>query len=153
MIFVGRILVVPSTTDAVVSAGAPVIDVEVTMGGPPILVQFTIDTGAEVTVLSPDDARDVMGVEYEYLDSRLAPRRIGVRGFGGVRPGVPLEAHLTFRYLDAEYQISQPIVVAPPSADRIAQQPFPSLLGRDFLRHFRFELVYGDAPQVLLETL
>ena len=29
----------------------------------------------------------------------------------------------------------------------------PSVLGRDFLRHFRLELLCGDARRVILETL
>ena len=153
MRFPGSILADPPVQAGIVSAGAPAIEVEVTIGGPTALVRFAIDTGADVTVLSPDDARSVMGVEYEFLDFRSDPRRLGVRGFAGERAAIPLEARLTLRSLDAEYSIVQPIVIAPPMADRIAPRPLPSLLGRDFLRHFRLELAYGDSPNVLLETL
>ena len=44
-------------------------------------------------------------------------------------------------------------IVIPPSTDRIVPRSLPSLIGRDVLRPFRLELSYGDAPQVLLETL
>lgn len=153
MRFAGRILADPQADAGIFSAGAPAIEVEVTIAGRSALVQFEIDTGADVTVLGAEDARNVIGVEYEYLDFRSDPRRIGVRGFGGQRVGVALQARLTLRGDDGDYAVEQPIVFAPPPADRIAPRSLPSLLGRDVLRHFRLELMYGEAPSVLLETL
>lgn len=153
MKFPGTVLAPGPQPAGIVSAGAPAIEIQVGVGGRSTLVRFDIDTGAAVTVLTADDASTLLGVEYELLDFRSDPRRIGVRGFTGENIAIAYEARLTLRNADAEYSIDLPILIAPPAADRIAAEPLPSLLGRDVLRHFRLELNYGAAPQVLLETL
>lgn len=153
MIFQGTFLSEPALPHGIVSAGAPAIDILVEAERRRAPLRFSIDTGAAVTVLSPDHASALIGVEYELLDFRSDPRRIAISTYGGVQIGVTRDVRLTFSNGNAEVDIDQPIVIAPPPEDRIAPRPLPSLLGRDVLRHFRLEVIYGESPSVLLETL
>ena len=103
-------------------------------------------------MLSDSDASRLLGDEQRLLQYRADAQRIGLRGLTGLTTGTVLEARLTLRSEEGQYSLNQPIVIPPPQ-DRTALSPLPSLLGRDMLRHVRLELVYGDAPSVLLETL
>lgn len=153
MRFRGTFLREPSLPGGIVSAGEPAIDILVEAGVRRALIRFNIDTGATVTILSPDEAAALLGVEYELLDFRSDPRRIAINTYGGVQVGVARDARLTFSSDNADVDIHIPIAIPPPPDDRIAPRPLPSLLGRDVLRHFRLELTYGETPSVLLETI
>ena len=104
MIIQGTLLSEPSLSGGIVSAGAPAIDILVETGGRQALFRFSIDTGAAATILSPDDARGLLGVEYELLDFRSDPRRIVISSYGGVQVGVTRDARLTLSGVDARNQ-------------------------------------------------
>lgn len=152
MKFHGVVRATGSGVPGMESGGAPAIDIQVEILGRVAQVQFEIDTGAAVTVLSDGDASRLLGVEHRLLDFHADAQRIGLQGLAGLTAGNMLEARLTLSTDEGQLRLVQPIVIPPPT-DRIAPRSLPSLLGRDVLRHFRFELSYGDAPSVLLETL
>ncbi len=57
---------------------------------------------------------------------------------------------------DELWRVDLPVLIAEPQPvlpSDAGNWGLPSLLGRDFLRHFRLELTYGDSPSVLLDTL
>ena len=152
MRFHGEFRALGAGAPGVESVAAPTIVIQVELLGRSAAVDFDIDTGSTVTVLSESDASRLLGVEHRLLQFRADTQRIGLRGLAGLTSGTVLEARLTLGSEESQYSLSQQIVIPPP-ADRIAPQPFPSLLGRDVLRHFRLELTYGETPSVLLETL
>ena len=57
---------------------------------------------------------------------------------------------------DEMYRIDMPILIACPTPVNPGDHGnwrLPSLLGRDFLRHFRLELLCGEQRRVTLESL
>ena len=152
MKFRGVVRAAGNSAPGIESVGAPAINIQVEIFGRSAAIQFDIDTGSAVTVLNDHDASRLLGTEHELLEFHADAQRIGLRGLTGPTAGTALEARLTLHGDEGQYSLSQRIVIMPP-ADRVALRPLPSLLGRDFLRHFRLELIYGDVPQVLLETL
>lgn len=152
MRFRGEFRAVKAGAPGVESVAAPTIVIHVELLGRSAAIEFDVDTGSTVTVLSDSDASRLLGDEHRLLQYRADAQRIGLRGLTGLTTGTVLEARLTLRSEEGQYSLNQPIVIPPPQ-DRTALSPLPSLLGRDMLRHVRLELVYGDAPSVLLETL
>ena len=78
----------------------------------------------------------------------------------GVGVGVDRVVHdatLTLRSVEDEtYPMEMPILIARPALAEPGDHGnwrLPSLLGRDFLRHFRFELLCGERREAALETL
>ena len=126
---------------SIVSGGAPLIAVRVTLSDRSEEIAFLIDTGADATVLHPADAHSILGNELHRIDFDRVVR----------------DATLTLRSEDRRlHPIEMPILIARP----IPSEPgdhgnwrLPSLLGRDFLRHFRLELLCSDLRRVALETL
>lgn len=143
---------------SIVSGGAARITIDVSVfGRAPTAIDFQIDTGADVTVISPDDALVMLGSSYMTLDFSRDARSVSAIGVGGLARRVVRDATLQLRSTTAErWWLNLPVLIAEPrprgTAD-IGNWGLPSLLGRDFLRHFRLELIYGDTPQVLLKTL
>ena len=152
MKFHGVVRAAGNGAPGVETVGAPAITVQVEVLGRSTAVQFDIDTGSAVTILSDADASRLLGVEHGLLEFHADAQRIGLRGLAGLTAGNMLEARLTLRGDEGRYSLSQRIVIAPP-VSRFAPRPLPSLLGRDVLRHFRLELIYGEAPSVLLKRL
>ena len=142
---------------AIVSGGEALIEVIVAMEGQQRAIPFMIDTGADVTVLSADDSLAVLGSEAFGLDFARDPRRLQIQGIGGGAQYVVRDATMTLRSREGEsYSLAMPILIAEPAPPRLAEpgppQP-PSVLGRDFLRHFHLELRCGDQRRARLETL
>ena len=57
---------------------------------------------------------------------------------------------------DEMYRIAMPILIARPTPTQPGEHGnwrLPSLLGRDFLRYFRLELLCGEQRRVMLEAL
>ncbi len=151
MKFHGDVRAAEDGAPGIETVGAPTIRVRVELLGRSAEIEFDIDTGSAVTVLSDRDARRLLGSEHRLLGFQADAQRIGLRGLAGLTAGNVIEALLTLRGDEGQHRLRQRIVIPPP-ADRIAP-PLPSLLGRDVLRHFRLELTYGDSPSVLLEPL
>ena len=140
-----------------ISGGAPVIQIEVALEGRSVDVSFLIDTGADATVLHPTDARALLRGGLHRIPFENDPRRAAGLGVGGGVERVVRDATLTLRSVDGEsYLMEMPILVARPMPAEPGDHGnwrLPSLLGRDFLRHFRFELFCGERREAALETL
>ena len=142
---------------AIVSGGEALIEVLVATDGRQGAIPFMIDTGADVTVLSSADSLRLLRDDAFAMDFARDPRRLQIRGIGGGAQYVVRDATMTLRSREGEnYSLTMPILIAEPAPPRLAEpgppQP-PSVLGRDFLRHFHLELRCGDQRRALLETL
>ena len=119
-------------------------------------VPFLIDPGAEATVLHPVDADRILTDGWRAIDFAADARRIRGLGTGGNADRVVRNATLTLRSVDSEsLTIEMPILIAQPMPAEPGEHGnwrLPSLLGRDFLRRFRLELLCGEQRSVLLET-
>ena len=120
-------------------------------------VRFLIDSGSDATILHLTDAQFLLGNDLHRIDFERDPRRIAGLGVGGGADRVVRDATYMLRSVDGTtYTIGLPILIARP----VPAEPgdhgnwrLPSLLGRDFLRHFRFELFCGERREAALETL
>ena len=142
---------------AIVSGGEALIEVLVATDGRQGTIPFMIDTGADVTVLSPADSLRVLRDDAFAIDFINDPRILHIMGIGGGARHVVRDAVLTLYSTEGErHSIAMPILIAEPAPPRLAElgppQP-PSVLGRDFLRHFHLELRCGDQRRARLETL
>lgn len=143
---------------SIVSGGSAHIEIGIAIAGQVLgSIHFLIDTGADVTVIHPTDAARVLRGDFFALDFLRDTHLVDASGVGGIAKRVVRDATLHVESTEGDpWQISLPILIAEPvprAPPDTGNWRLPSLLGRDFLRHFRLELIYGDAPQVLLETL
>ena len=140
-----------------VSGGSPLAQIVVALDGRSREVSFLIDTGADATVLHPRDARRILARDLYTINFDADSRRVVGLGVGGGADRVVRDATLMLRSVDGgTYSMEMPILIARP----VPAEPgdhgnwrLPSLLGRDFLRHFRFELFCGERREAVLETL
>lgn len=142
---------------SIVSGGDALIEVLVATDGQQRIIPFMIDTGADVSVLSPADSLRVLRDGAFAIDFAGDPRSLRVMGIGGGAHHVVRDAVLTLYSTEGErHSLAMPILFAEPASPRLAEpgppQP-PSVLGRDFLRRFHLELRCGDQRRALLETL
>ena len=157
MRFEGVVLPSRQLRHSMVSGGSPRMLVRLSLGGRSGDMWFLIDTGADATVLHPADAQRFLGDNLQRIDFARDRYRAAGLGVGGGADRVARDATLTLRSVDDEaYSVEMPILIARP----VPAEPgdhgnwrLPSLLGRDFLRHFRFELFCGERREVGLETL
>ena len=140
-----------------ISGGAPLIQIAVALEGRSDDIWFLIDTGADATVLHPADAQSLLGDSLHRIDFARDPYRAAGLGVGGGVDRVVRDATLTLRSVDDETHATEmPILIARPTPAEPGDHGnwrLPSLLGRDFLRHFRFELFCGERREAALETL
>ena len=111
-------------------------------------IPFLLDTGAIVSVLSPRDTLKLR-IDITQLAGLPVERNLG---FGGEAHYVVLETRLSFRdtVQDAPpFVLTFPIRIAIPTPDNL---PLPSILGMDFIRHFRLTLAAREG-QVDLDPL
>ena len=157
MRFVGHVQATRSLRHAMVSGGTPTIQIDVVAAAGAAEVAFLIDTGADATVLHPRDAHRILGDGLATIDFAADSRRAPGLGVGGDADRVVRNATLTLRSVDGDpYSLDMPILIARPTPAEPGDHGnwrLPSLLGRDFLRHFRLELLCGDRRRVALETL
>ena len=142
---------------SIVSGGEALIEARVYVAGAQQTVRFLIDTGADVTILSPVDSLRVLRDDIFAIDFARDPRSLSVMGIGGGARHVVRDAALTLHSAEGErHSIAMPILIVEPAPPRLVEpgppQP-PSVLGRDFLRHFHLELRCGDQRRATLETL
>ena len=157
MRFHGFVHPASSLPHSIVSGGAPLILARVSLGGRTVDVRFLIDTGTDATVLHPTDADRLLDDDLRRIDFDRDLFRVAGFGVGGGADRVARDAVLTLNAVNDDlYRIEMPILIARP----VPWEPgdhgnwrLPSLLGRDFLRHFRLELLCGDRRRVALETL
>ena len=157
MRFRGYVHQIRTLPHAVVSGGAPLIRITLTSHNRSSDARFLIDTGAEATVLHPRDAYRLLGDDLYRIDFERDSRRITGLGVGGAADRVVRDTMLTLYSVDDElYSVEMPILIARPTPTEPGVHGnwrLPSLLGRDFLRHFRFELFCGERREAALETL
>ena len=128
---------------------APFLRGRVMYGVSALELDFLIDTGAEVTVLSPADASNLFGNQAH----RLLPRLYPSIHISGVGQGKAVEVPLTLVFRDQDEDplyLRLPVLVMPspqgPSQSS-ALGPLPSLLGRDILN--RFVLILNPATETV----
>ena len=140
-----------------ISGGAPLIQIAVALEDRSDDIWFLIDTGADATVLHPADAQSLLGDGLRRIDFGSDPYRATGLGVGGGVERVVRDATLALRPVDDEtYPMEMPILIARPMPAEPGDHGnwrLPSLLVRDFLRHFRFELLCGERREAALETL
>ena len=141
----------------IVSGGAPLLKVQLAVAGRRDDIWFLIDTGTDATVLHPADAQSLLAGDLQRIDFGSDPYRAAGLGVGGGVDRVVRDAMLTLRSVDGEiYSMEMPILIARPMPAEPGDHGnwrLPSLLGRDFLRHFRFELFCGERREATIETL
>ena len=154
-----RVIVRESRTlpHSIVSGGEALIEILVSIEGMQGTVRFLIDTGADVSILGPDDSLAVLGSAAFAIDFAGDPRSLRLMGIGGGAHHVVRDAVLMLYSTEGErHSLAMPILIAEPAPPRLAEpgppQP-PSVLGRDFLRRFHLELRCGNQRRALLETL
>ena len=157
MRFHGFVHPTSSLPHSIVSGGAPMILVRVSLGDQAMDVRFLIDTGTDATVLHPADAKRILGDDLRRIDFDHDPHRTTGEGVGGAVDRVARDATLSLRSEGRRfYLIEMPILIARPTPAEPGDHGnwrLPSLLGRDFLRHFRLELLCGEQRRVMLESL
>ena len=157
MRFHGEVREARALPHSIVSGGAPLIWARVTLDGRSEEIAFLIDTGADATVLHPADAHSILGADLRRIDFDHDPRRTPGLGVGGTADRVVRNATLTLRSEDRRlHPIDMPILIARPTPAEPGDHGnwrLPSLLGRDFLRRFRLELLCGEQRRVMLESL
>ncbi|MEX1022764.1 MAG: aspartyl protease family protein [Dehalococcoidia bacterium] len=121
---------------------APYVTVPVRIAGshPWTAVDFLVDTGADLTVIHPQDAARVVP-NYATRDFDEDPSRRAVGGIGGTSTFVTMTFDLLL--VDDEHgaiAATLPLLVAGPRGDVLRNAP--SLLGRDILSEFA---LYVDA--------
>ena len=157
MRFHGFVHPTSSLPHSIVSGGAPMILIWASLGGQAVDVRFLIDTGTDATVLHPTDADRLLDDDLRRIDFERDPFRVAGLGVGGAVDRVARDVTLNLSSADNDiYTIEMPILIARPTPAEPGEHGnwrLPSLLGRDFLRHFRLELLCGEQRRVTLESL
>ena len=135
----------------------PVVPLSVRIADHSAPIWMQIDTGADYTVLSPAQARAVLGADYKGIDFERDIGRFDLYGISGsASPFVIRNATLTFRdEQGARLAIDLPILIARPSTPQPTPDSnweVPSLLGQDALRHFDLALSYNPPTVTLTES-
>jgi predicted aspartyl protease len=112
------------------TTGAPYLEASVTLPriGVRGLVSFLVDTGADITMLMPSDARK-LAVDYKNLRNPTVSQ-----GVGGTARGFTEIAIVSFSDGRFLYSYELKAEIAKPTPHNLG---FPSLLGRDVLKRWR----------------
>lgn len=136
------------------SAPAPRITLIVLFGGQAKRVPFMIDSGADFTIIQYHDIASMFRLEGRIISFEPGPDMITVTGIGHATARCRVQ-QLGLRFRDSSgglLTITQAVAIAePPSTSNTqgAVWKLPSLLGRDLLSRFDFNLSY-DPPTVSL---
>ena len=129
----------------------PYIDAELLIGRERIVTPFMIDTGADITIVQPRIAAQVLSSQTDQSPTQVDVVQIFGVGRGGVRTwartlGISLEDDE-----GQEHWFSSTVLLVDPNlqGSESAEWNLPSLLGRDVLSRFDFVLSY-DPPTVSL---
>jgi predicted aspartyl protease len=120
----------------------PFVVARLSIGGVTRRVHFLVDTGSDVTVLSPADA-DAMRIDLRPLRRR---RTVGV---GGSNETVLTGAIILLDSIEVGIRLRVIVPSDAPSAE--AFETLPSLLGRDVLSRFALSMDEGRELLLLLE--
>lgn len=102
-------------------------------------VDFLLDTGAAFSIVHPRDIRRLSADVYDDIAGREV---VTGRGIGGQASYFEEEAVLSFEHTDgALISYILPVHIAVPTADNA---DYPSLLGMDFLMHFRMTMSHRE---------
>jgi hypothetical protein len=127
----------------------PRINVVVSFGRGRLRVPFLIDTGADFTILQPDDARQLLRLSQQGSAEPGGSDALTISGIGSSME--PTTVHrVGLRFIDDHseaYWFPQSILFADHPSSR--RWNVPSVLGRDVLRRFDLNLSY-DPPSVSL---
>ena len=136
------------------STPAPRITLTVLFGAQAKRVPFMIDSGADFTILQYHDMASMFRLEGRGISFEHGPDMISVSGIGHASARCRIQ-QLGLRLRDSArtpLTITQAVAIAEPpptSSTQGAQWKLPSLLGRDLLSKFDFNLSY-DPPTVSL---
>ena len=124
------------------------------IGGRLAGVDFLIDSGADYSVLGPEDALDVCGPAYLSMDFADPDRSLEMSGVGGtaIRP-LLRELPLAF-FADHGSRVAVTLAIAEPSPSASSDRGtwlLPSLLGRNIHHHFDRLLSYHPPAVTLIE--
>ncbi len=135
----------------------PVVAASARIGDRSAPLELHIDTGADYTLLTPTDARILLGDAYHRIDFERDAGRFDLYGISGDASGFVIRsATLTFRDdRGAPLSIDLPVLVARPSSPQptpVSNWEMPSLLGCDVLRYFDLALSYNPPTVTLTEA-
>ena len=147
----------PSFHPLLVDVLRPAVEATVAIAGQSEGIWFSIDTGADYTILQPRAAHAVLGQQYSTIRFESEAYRIDMYGISGsASQFVIRNATLTFRdEQGARLAIDLPILIARPSTPEPTPDSnweAPSLLGQDALRHFDLSLSYNPPSVTLTEA-
>jgi hypothetical protein len=113
------------------TSGAPYVEARVLFPRPALrgLVSFLVDTGADGTVLMPADSKK-LGIDFSSLGNPTTSE-----GIGGAAPGFNETVALSFSDMRYIYSYILKLEISVPTKHN---NRFPSLLGRDILKQWRF---------------
>lgn len=127
----------------------PQTNVVVSFGRGRLRVPFLIDTGADFTILQPDDARQLLRLGQQGSPEPGGSGALTISGIGSSVERTTVR-RVGLRFVDTNgeaYWFAQSILFADhPSSSR---WNVPSVLGRDILQRFHLNLSY-DPPSVSL---
>lgn len=136
------------------SKPSPLITLIVLLGGQAKRVPFMIDSGADFTIVQYYDIASMLKLEGRDLGFERGPDTISVTGIGHAFARCRVQ-QLGLRFRDEAGEpltITQAVAIAEPTSKTgtgRAGWRLPSLLGRDLLSQFDFNLSY-DPPTVSL---
>lgn len=129
------------------------------MDGASAMVEFRLDTGADFTTLSPQDAYKVL--EERYLEMAFGPEEevIEMVGAGGSASTIVRQVRIVlFDEDDRPVPITLGVALMRPSPRQPGAQghwdnwDMPSLLGLDVLHHFNLSFSYHPPSAALVEA-
>ena len=135
----------------------PAVKATVAIGDRSVRIWFSIDTGADYTVLQPRAAQAILGSQYFSIHFETDENRFNLYGISG-SPSEYVIRNATLTFSDeqgAPLAIDLPILIARPSTPQPTPDSnweAPSLLGQDALRSFDLALSYNPPSVSLTEA-
>ena len=126
------------------------------IGGRLVGVDFVIDSGADYSVLGPEDALDLFGPAYLSLDFADPDTSLEMSGVGGGVTRLLLREFPLAFFADDGSRVAVTLILAiaepsPAAPSDHGSWLLPSLLGRDILHYFDLLLSYHPPGVTLLE--